>query len=292
MIVLGADLGGTSLRVVLYEDGVAQGEAAGSGGPMRIGKGSEIASNLAGLARPLLLRSRTSRADVLVVGAAGAGREAERTELKESLNAERISWQVVVTSDAELARAAAFEGGPGVLLIAGTGSIAIAVDAAGKVRRAGGLGWRMGDEGSGYWVGQQALRAVGAMHDGLGPATHLAESLSAQTGTPGIAALIRWSTTATVASVAALAPAVLSAADRGDQVADKIASSAADLLVDLATSAGASHLPVALSGGLLASGRPLAERVSDRLKARHDIEVTGRTADPCSGAVFLAKQIR
>lgn len=290
MIVLGADLGGTSSRVVLFNNDAEGGRADGPGSPMRAGSGETIASRLAELARPLLLRSRAVRADALVVGAAGAGREAERNELQQALGKQHLAWRVVVTTDAELARAAAFEGGPGVLLIAGTGSIATARDTAGATRRVGGLGWRMGDQGSAYWIAARALEAVGAMHDGLGTVTHLAESLCTAARVPGIAGLVQWSASATPAEVAALCPAVLACAATGDPVSANVRDSAVSALVRLAIAAGASRLPVALSGGLLAPDRPLRERVITALEQGHGVTVIRRGIDPCRGAPFLARE--
>jgi glucosamine kinase len=290
MIVLGADVGGTSSRVVLFNDDAERGRAEGAGSPMRSGRGESVASALADLARPLLLRGRAVRADTLVVGAAGAGREAERNELQHALQQQHLAWRVVVTTDAELARAAAFEGGPGVLLIAGTGSIAIARDANGVTRRVGGLGWRMGDQGSAYWIAARALEAVGAMHDGLGTVTHLAESLCTAAKVPGIAGLVQWSASATPAEVAALAPAVLACAATGDPVAANVRDSAVSALVRLAIAAGAARLPVAMSGGLLGPDRPLRERVGTALEQKHGATVIRRAIDPCRGAPFLARE--
>ncbi|HEX3928477.1 MAG TPA: BadF/BadG/BcrA/BcrD ATPase family protein [Gemmatimonadales bacterium] len=287
MIVLGADVGGTSSRVVLYDDNVERGRTEGPGTAMRIGEGERIATWLADLARPLLLRGRAARADVFVVGAAGAGRDAERVELQQALDRQRLAWRVMVTTDAELAREAAFEGGPGVLLIAGTGSIAFAKHIDGSMHRVGGLGWRMGDQGSGYWLGAHALQAVGAMHDGWGTVTHLAEALCVAAGVQGMAALIRWSTTATPAQVAALGPAIVTCAGDGDQVAIDLRESAVAALVRLALAAGAGPLPVALSGGLLAPDRPLRAVVTAALEARN-VNVVRRAVDPCRGALAPA----
>jgi N-acetylglucosamine kinase-like BadF-type ATPase len=230
------------------------------------------------------------RADAFVVGAAGAGRDAERTELQAALEQQRLAWRVIVTTDAELARAAAFAGAPGVLLIAGTGSIAVARDARGQTRRVGGLGWRMGDQGSAYWLGARALQAVGAMHDGLGSMTHLAESLCVAAQVPGIAGLVTWSTTATPAQVAALGPAVLECADTGDRVAVTLRDAAVDALAELAMAAGGGVLPIAMSGGLLAAGRPLRARVAAALETTHRATVIHRAVDPCRGAPVLARE--
>lgn len=288
MIVLGADVGGTSSRVVLYAGESERGRAEGPGGPMRSGEGERLAVRLAQLARPLLLRERSVRADAFVVGASGAGRPEEQAELQGALEKQRLAWRVRVTSDAALARAAAFAGGAGVLLIAGTGSIALARSADGTERRVGGRGWRMGDQGSAHWIGARALEAVGAMHDGLGPATRLAEALCVAAKVNGIAGLIRWSVTATPAEVASLAPAVLSCADGSDPVAAELREGAVSCLVRLAVAAGAGPLPVALSGGLLAPERGLRERVAVALESRHGAAVSRRAIDPCRGAVVLA----
>ena len=292
MIILGADIGGTSSRVVLYDDDTERARAEGPGSPMRSGKGDQLAATIAELARPLLLRGRNVRADTLVVGAAGAGRETERDELQGALDRQRLAWRVIVTTDAELARAAAFAGAPGVLLIAGTGSIAVARDVRGQSKRVGGLGWRMGDQGSAYWLGARALEAVGAMHDGLGSVTHLAESLCAAAHVAGLAALVRWSTTATPSEVAALGPAVIGCAEAGDRVAATIRDAAVEALAGLAMAAGGGLLPVAMSGGLLAPGRPLRARVATALETRHRATVIQRAIDPCRGAPVLARESR
>jgi len=292
MIILGADIGGTSSRVVLYDGDTERARAEGVGFPMRSGKGDQLATLIADLGRPLLMRGRTVRADALVVGAAGAGRETEREELHGALERQRLAWRVIVTTDAELARAAAFAGAPGVLLIAGTGSIAVARDVRGNRKRVGGLGWRMGDQGSAYWLGAHALEAVGAMHDGLGDVTHLAESLCVAASVAGIAALVRWSTTATPAEVAALGPAVLQCADNGDRVAAALRDAAVEALAGLAMAAGGGLLPIAMSGGLLAPGRPLRERVAAALETRHHATVIQRAIDPCRGAPVLAQEMR
>jgi glucosamine kinase len=292
VIVLGADLGGTACRVALFDGPTERGRAEGIGGAMRSGLGATRADEIAALAAPLLHRAGIARADVLVVGAAGAGREQEREELDGALAGKHLAWRTVVTTDAELARAAAFGTAPGILLIAGTGSIAIGRDAQGTARRSGGLGWRMGDQGSGYWLGQRALHAVGAMHDGLGPATHLTEALCAAAGVQGIAGLVRWSTTATPAAVASLAPATLQTAESGDPVAVEIRHSAVEALCRLARSAGAGPgaAPVAFSGGLIAPGGPLRPLLLAECQ-RRGVTVHGATIDPCRGAIVLAEGV-
>jgi N-acetylglucosamine kinase-like BadF-type ATPase len=148
----------------------------------------------------------------------------------------------------------------------------------------------MGDQGSAYWLGARALEAVGAMHDGVGSVTHLAESLCVAAQVPGIAGLVTWSTTASPAQVAALGPAVLACADAGDRVAITLRDSAVDSLAQLAMAAGGRSLPIAMSGGLLAVGRPLRARVAAVLEATHRATVVHRAVDPCRGAPVLARE--
>lgn len=290
MIVLGADVGGTSSRVALFRDGSELGRVEGPGGTMRMGEGERLANQLSAIARQLLQRIRATRADTLVVGAAGAGRSLEQEELRAALAGQRLAWRTIVTTDADLACAAAFGGGPGILLIAGTGSIAITRSDDGSTRRFGGLGWRMGDQGSGYWIGRRALEAVGAMHDGLGPVTHLAEALCTAAKVAGIAGLVRWSVKATVPEVAALTPATLECAEAGDSVATAIRDAAAEHLAELAMVAGAHRAPVALSGGLLVGNRSLRERLIAVLEKGPGVSVVRRAIDPCRGAPILAAE--
>ena len=106
-----------------------------------------------------------------MVGAAGAGREPEREELRKALRGENLAPTVVVTTDIEIALAAAFTDGPGIVVSAGTGSVAVGRDQAGKRHRIGGYGWQMGDEGSGYAIGRAALGAVSRAVDARSPKT-------------------------------------------------------------------------------------------------------------------------
>ena len=76
-----------------------------------------------------------------------------------------------VTTDIEIALTAAFGDGPGIVVVAGTGSVVLGRDPEGRMLRRGGYGWQMGDEGSGYAIGRAALGAVSRAHDGRSPET-------------------------------------------------------------------------------------------------------------------------
>src|SRR5581483_3623961 len=144
-----------------------------------------------------------------VVGAAGAGRAQEQAELEAALLAVGLALRVRVLADGEVALTTAFARGPGILVNAGTGSIAYARDPAGRLHRAGGYGWQLGDEGGGYWLGRRALEAAARAQDGRGEGSTLLARLLGALGLQHFDDLIRWATTATPAQVAALAPHVL-----------------------------------------------------------------------------------
>src|SRR6185295_1363483 len=142
---------------------------------------------------------------------------------------------------------------------AGTGSIAYAQNDSGHVWRTGGLGWQLGDEGSGYALARAALGAAGRAWDGRGPETTLGAAIlqALELETPDD--LIRWALTAERAEVVALAPTVGKAAEGGDVVAKELVDRCADDLLEH-VNALLHHFPslnpvsVVLGGGLLVAG--------------------------------------
>src|SRR6185295_1759966 len=153
----------------------------------------------------------TLPADAAMVGAAGAGREQEQHELAAALIAAQVARRVRVAGDSEISLAAAFGDGPGILLNAGTGSIAFARSPDAHLHRAGGYGWQLGDEGGGYWLGRRALDVAARSQDGRGEGSTLLARLLGALGLRHLDDLIRWTATATPGQVAALAPHVLNA---------------------------------------------------------------------------------
>src|SRR5690606_36524088 len=102
----------------------------------------------------------------LCAGLAGVGNVTERELVQGSLLRSGVAEQVLVVSDGETALHGALGGGPGILLIAGTGSVAYGRSEDGRVARCGGWGMIVGDEGAGYRVGQEGLRAALLSADG------------------------------------------------------------------------------------------------------------------------------
>lgn len=293
LIVLGVDAGGTNTRAVVWEGGKEIARAHGPAGALHVGRATACAGVIAEVARQALAGAGSAHADVLVAGVAGAGREPERTELETALRAEGVATRVQVTTDVELALAAAFGSGPGIVLSVGTGSIAMARAKDGTVRRAGGWGWQMGDEGSGYAIGRAALAAVSRSADGRDEPTALRTLVLAAARATTFDDLVRWARTATPGEVASLAPAVIEAAARGDAPADAILlTAAADLgalAAVLAPTVDLDPAPVAVTGGLMVPGAPLRERLAEVLRVLPGIALQGGALDPVEGARRIAE---
>jgi len=170
-----------------------------------------------------------------------------------------------VLADGEVALATAFGTGPGILVNAGTGSIAYARDPAGELHRAGGYGWQLGDEGGGYWLGRRALDVAARSHDGRGEGSTLLARLLGALGLQHFDDLVRWSATATPAQMAALAPHVLNAAREGEGVARQAVDDAARELVELAATlarhfSGTGPVSVAIAEACSCRSRPSRPR--------------------------------
>jgi glucosamine kinase len=292
-ILIGADVGGTKTAVAISEDGKILGRAEGPGAAVRPGRALVAATTITEVVRQALASAGRLTGDVLVVGAAGAGRDPEREELRKALRSENLAPSVVVTTDIDIALAAAFSDGPGIVVSAGTGSIAVGRDQSGTRHRIGGYGWQMGDEGSGYAIGRAALGAVSRAADARSPKTALSDRVLNATKSADLDSLVRWAATASPAEVAALAPHVLAVAAQGDQLAQGIMDYAARELSQLAICL----LPkmdlkppvrVAVTGGLLAPEQPLRKILLAKLSEEPAFQPVDTPVDAVSGALRLA----
>jgi N-acetylglucosamine kinase-like BadF-type ATPase len=291
--LIGADVGGSKTAVGVSQGGEVLVRTEGPGAAVRPGRALASAGMIAEVVRRALAGLGRLSGDLLLVGAAGAGRDPERSELAKARRAETQARRVVVPTDIELALAGAFETGPGIVVSAGTGSIAVGRDATGAHRRIGGYGWQMGDEGSGYAIGRAALGAVSRAHDGRSPRTALGDRVLSATRSPDFNSLVRWAASASPSELAGLAPHVLDVAEQGDPLAQGIADYAARELSQLAICL----LPlleteppvgVALTGGLLAEDRALRRSVLARLGEDAGLRPIDAPVDAVVGALRLA----
>jgi len=297
--LIGVDAGATHTTAAVADaNGTVLVRAEGGPGAVRPGGAAAAAERIRATCADAMGKAfREVRGDVLVVGAAGAGREEERLALEAALEALRIAPRVHVTTDGAIALQSAFGDTAGIVLIAGTGSIAWARLPGGEMARVGGLGAVLGDPGSGYDLGRAALRAVGLALEGRGPRSALADTLLRRLHVRDLDELVRWAAAADVPTVAALAADVLAAAAGADGVANAIADAGAD---ELARHVGAlagrfgrdAPLQVALGGGLLARSEEYRKRVAARVLA--DVpaaEIRPEAVDAVLGAIHLARTL-
>jgi N-acetylmuramic acid 6-phosphate etherase len=229
------------------------------------------------------------------LGLAGADRPDDQAVLRVWAERVQLAARVEVTSDAAILLAAGTPHGWGLVLIAGTGSIAFGRTADGRRARAGGWGHLLGDEGSAYALALHALQAIVRTADGRGPATRLTERFLSHWGLTQpqdlIAAVYRSGRDR--ANFAALAPLVIETAEN-DPVAAEIVEQGARELAQ-AGAAVTHHLewdgpiPIALAGGLLLGNDGYQARIMTALRTLGvQPSSVARVEEPAHGAVKLA----
>jgi len=293
---LGADAGGSHTTVVIgTADLTILGRADGPPAAMKPGGAPASAAVLSETGRRAAAQGGVDLpVEGALVAAAGAGRPQERADLEAALVQAGLARRVRVMADGEVALSTAFADGTGIIVSAGTGSIAYARDPAGQLHRAGGYGWQLGDEGGGYWLGRRALDVAARAQDGRGEGSTLLARLLGALGLQTFDDLVRWTATATPAQVAALAPHVLNAAGDGEVVAQRAVEDAARELVALVVALerhypGTAPVSVAMAGGLLVAHSPLADAFRTRLAAQSKrARLVNTRVDTPVGALQLA----
>ena len=274
-LFVGVDGGGTHTRVLIVdEQGAELATAEGPGSAIQPGATSRSPHTI----RDAVLKARAEFTDrpirSLCIGVAGAGRDEERDTLQAALETDRIAGTVVVLTDAEIAIEDAFGAGPGVLLSAGTGSIAYGKGPTGVMARCGGWGPVIGDEGSGAWIGRRALGIATASYDGREPESSLGDAIRSTLGLESMEQLIPWAAAASPADFGRLAPVVLEVAATGDLRANSLVTLAVEeLALHVRTLARKlfsderAAFRLAMHGGLLAPKSLLRRRLEQRLKS-------------------------
>ncbi len=292
----GIDGGGTkTLAVVVDQDGNEVGRASAGGsnlsviGVDRAAQEIETAltSALAGASGGLPIRA-------IWAGLAGVDHTGTHDLMLPPLR--RLAHDVRLGNDAELVLTA-LPSAAGVALIAGTGSIAFGRDATGKMYRAGGWGHIIGDEGSGYDLGRQALKAATRVADRRGPDTSLLDAImvkwNLQSPWEMIDRVYLQSDKAAIASLSAL---VFDAARKGDAVARRIVRKAADELALDVLTVGENLtfdglLPVAVAGGLMTHETDFRRGVVRRIRRQRDVAEVAVVVDSALSAARAARDL-
>jgi glucosamine kinase len=216
----------------------------------------------------------------LGLGLAGAGVPAQREAF---LRADPGFAMCLLDNDGVTQLLGAHGGGPGVVVAAGTGSVAAACYADGRTAQAGGWGFPVGDEGSGAWLGHRAMQHAMAVLDGREAPTLLSQTVFDQVASTA-SALLAWCAHAGAPQYAHLAPLVFAEAERGDTTAQALLQAGADELQRLvqALQAGQPPLPVVASGSV---GVRLAPLWPPTLRER----VVPPEGDSADGALLLVR---
>lgn len=226
------------------------------------------------------------------LGLAGVGRPADRALFESWLDQQQLAERHLVVNDADLLLAAGTPQGWGIALIAGTGSICYGQARDGAHVRAGGWGYLLGDEGSGYDLALRALRLVTQTADGRADAWALLQAVLQHWGLADAAELIPYiyNSTTTRAKVASLAPVIVEQAAAGDRHAEQImqavAAELARLLTAVAQGLREPAPPVVFGGGLLAGSATLRQLVYQQAGAA--LGPLSFVEEPAHGALRLA----
>ncbi|SNY38788.1 N-acetylglucosamine kinase [Paractinoplanes atraurantiacus] len=277
-LVVGVDAGGTSSRAVVATTGgrlLGRG-LAGPGNPLTAGPDCAAAA-VAAAVRTALGSHEPALIEAATLGIAGP---ATAAQFAPALAALGVNAQVTVVGDVVTAFASGTPAPAGAVLIAGTGAIAASVRADAVERTSDGLGWLLGDEGSGRWLGLRAVRTAVRTWS-----TPFAASIASRVGVATADEMVYWAQALPWNEIGDLAPLVCEAARSGDPHATAIVDEAVAHLVATLDDLGADG-PVVLGGGLLAGDTPVRDGVLKVLRTRGLHPRTGR--DPAAGAAWLA----
>ncbi|MDA3648341.1 ATPase [Saccharopolyspora indica] len=293
-VVLGMDVGGTSSRALISDlSGSVLGVGDAAGGNPNSHPADEAVRQIATATRAALRDVEPARVRAAVIGMAGVSKMADplfRELFEREWARLGLSCELSAISDCEVAFAAGTPEPSGTVLIAGTGAIAARIDQHRLTGVAGGYGWLLGDEGSAYWLGREAVRAtLGALDRGEqlhGLTAAVREALLPGDPDAGRKQLITAVNAAPPIRLAELAPLVTKASD---PVAAEIVERAARVLVDTAaqTRTPDDDTPIVLAGGLVAPENPLGKALRTELASR-DFPAPHTAGPGAAGAAWLA----
>lgn len=297
MFVLGIDAGGTKTVCLLANDrGEVLAEARRGGANLQASGELEVEKILHEVMAEAL-DPFDAVPSAICLGIAGVDRPGDAATVRGIMKRIGFKARVLVVNDALVALEAGAPGVPGVVVISGTGSIAYGRNTRNEAARAGGWGYVLGDEGSGYWIGRAAIRAVLSEADRRGPDTQLTGLLLEYFGVSRAQELIHQVYHATLkpSAIAALAQCVNTAFQHGDQVAIGIVRGSADQLESSALSVArrlelvGSEFPFVLAGGMFRAVPWLHEELTRRLTlAAPQSRTLLLDVEPAAGAVRLA----
>ena len=299
---LGIDGGGTKTRCVLGDETLVLATAmSGGSNIVRLGE-TQAREALHTAIRQACATANISPAQLraICIGAAGAARPETAAKIRSilaELTPSLALTNIEVVGDTVIALEAAFGAGPGVIAIAGTGSIVYGRDANGHTARAGGWGFAISDEGSGHWIGRRAISAILSAHD-QGLETALTPMVLRAWKLNTLEELVQQANSTPPPDFPRLFPLVLRAADERDSVARnlltdagaKLAALAAVVVRRLARHAPAVMLPIAMTGSVFRQSPDVRQVFYNTLQISFPgLDVRQDLVDPVEGALARAR---
>lgn len=231
----------------------------------------------------------------ILIGTAGAGRKKQANLFREYLvrRIARSNFSLRVTTDFEIALYGAYENNAGAILIAGTGSVLVAKDENGNLTRKGGYGKVLGDPGSGYAIGSEALKTSAKIFDGRIKPNLFTEKIIAEYGICNLDDLINLVNSIDF-SPAQVVPLVLECSDERDELCCNILDRQAAALTDLFNSMPADICKnLVFTGNLLTNKNYFSGKVQKLLNENYPgINITAAKHSPEYGAVILEHKLQ
>jgi len=298
-LVLGIDGGGTHTRASIVDGAKVLGHGM-SGSIKRLRVGAEAAeANLREVLKDVYAQAGVKGVRAACCGIASVTMPGIRewvTAVFDDFGVERSE----VVGDQVIALDAAFKGGPGILQIAGTGSNTIGRAPDGSIESAGGWSSRLGDEGSGYWIGLHSLRRALRAYD-RGEPTQVLRRIGEIWGTPGLDELVNLGDGTPGPDFAALAPAIYELAEAGDPVAAGVLKQAAADLTEFVLLVREKlkkkhhiegEVPVAWTGGVVEKMTTVREAFFKGLReAAPALPIQDEPVVSLEGAVWRAQRL-
>lgn len=292
---IGIDGGGSGMRVVIIDAArtVITRIETDSANPSSLGLDESTRRIQAAMTQALQQANLAAEAIAAAgIGIAGAAEAHSRPWLTHTAQAILPAATIIPSSDVEVALVGAHGARSGGLLIAGTGSIIAGFDRQHQLVRLGGWGYIFGDEGSGFWIGNQALMAATRAYDQVGPPTILLDRIMAHRQITNPYDLIQWvyrGPKVPVREIAALVPLVLQAAKEDDTLAQQIVEVAARELAHLAQTlmkrTGLTAADLKFAGSLITNDNDISQRLCERLSLA---AIPQAQYEPVMGAALLA----
>lgn len=297
-LFLGIDGGGTKTRAALGDESRILARAVGDSiKPLRVTR-EQARANMAAVLADVARQSGADLRQVIASCVGTAGLRLPQTDgwMREILSA-CVGGKIIVCGDEEIALDAAFPGGAGVLVIAGTGSNTLGRTSTGERVTVGGWAPVLGDQGSGYWIGHQAVRAALRARDFCQPTLILSRVLDFWKA-PDLNEIINIAHDG--ADFSLLAPLVVECAEAGDAVALEVLERGGRLLGEDAVEAFRQvrqlepdqPMPgIAFIGGILDKVSFVRESMIDTIRRTlPTVQILREAVDPLMGALWRARQ--